>query len=53
MGGSQLGGGGLAHPQASYMSPKLFLFLACLTSTWEYDLGKLQVPKQLGYTVEV
>jgi hypothetical protein len=51
MGSSQLGEGGLAHHQASYTIPKLFLFLACLTSTWEYDLGKLQVPRQLGYTV--
>jgi hypothetical protein len=28
MGGSQPGEGGLAHPQATYMSPKLFLLLA-------------------------
>jgi hypothetical protein len=30
MGGSQPGGSGLAHPQATYKSPKLFLLLACL-----------------------
>jgi hypothetical protein len=29
MGGSQPGAGGLAHPGATYMSPKLFLLLAC------------------------
>jgi hypothetical protein len=27
---SQPGEGGLAHPQATYISPKLFLLLACL-----------------------
>jgi hypothetical protein len=29
-GGSQPGEGGLVHPQATFMSPKLFLLLACL-----------------------
>jgi hypothetical protein len=31
MGGSQPGEGGQAHPQSTYISPKLFLLLACLT----------------------
>jgi hypothetical protein len=31
MGSSQPGEGGLAHPQATYMSPKPFLLLACLS----------------------
>jgi hypothetical protein len=30
MGSSHPGEGGLAHPQATYMSFKLFLHLACL-----------------------
>jgi hypothetical protein len=30
-GGSQPGEGGLVHPQATYISPKLFLLPACLT----------------------
>jgi hypothetical protein len=30
MGSSQPGEGGLVHPQATYISPKLFLLLACL-----------------------
>jgi hypothetical protein len=38
MGSSQPGEGDLAHPQATYMSPKLFLLLACLT--WISFLGK-------------
>jgi hypothetical protein len=29
MGGSQAGEGGLAHLQATYMSPQLFLVSAC------------------------
>jgi hypothetical protein len=29
--GSQPGEGGLGHPQATYMSPKFFLLLACLS----------------------
>jgi hypothetical protein len=31
-GGSQPGEGGLAHCQATYMTPKLFLLVACLAS---------------------
>jgi hypothetical protein len=30
MGSSQTDVGGLGHSQTTYMSPKLFLFLACL-----------------------
>jgi hypothetical protein len=30
MWGSQPGEGGLGYPQATYMSPKLYLILACL-----------------------
>jgi hypothetical protein len=33
MGGSQPGEGGLGHPWATYMHPKLFLLLACLMLT--------------------
>jgi hypothetical protein len=35
MGGSQPGEGGLGHPQATYMSSKVFLLLACLKCTME------------------
>jgi hypothetical protein len=37
MGISHPGEGDLAHPQVTYMSPKLFLFLACLTVTGSID----------------
>jgi hypothetical protein len=40
--GSQTGEGGLGHPQAIYMSPKLFLLLACL----KFPLGD-NIPKIL------
>jgi hypothetical protein len=35
MGSSQPCEGGLAHPQATYMSPKLFLFLPASYSPWK------------------
>jgi hypothetical protein len=33
MGGSQAGEGGLTHPQTTYISPKLFLLLACFITS--------------------
>jgi hypothetical protein len=33
MGNFQPGAGGLGHPWATYVSPKLFLLLACLNFT--------------------
>jgi hypothetical protein len=38
MGGPQPGEGGLGHPLAIYMSPKLFLLLACLRLNYSFFL---------------
>jgi hypothetical protein len=51
MGGSQPGEGGLAHLQAIYVSPKLFLHVACLSIVCHYYkmerlLGELNQRKQ-------
>jgi hypothetical protein len=53
MGSSQLGDGDLVHPQATYMRPKLFLLLACLTmSGAEHKRGEVKLEKEHSQAME-
>jgi hypothetical protein len=52
MGGSQAGEGDLAHPQETYMSPKHFLLLACLSTKLEV-INKFNIIIQVEETVKI